>query len=360
MKERIVSFDSFRFILAMCVVFGHTFLQLFRKNSQDILDIQNLAVDGFFILSGFLLASSCNKSRENTIEPATLFIHSTWHRIKRLAPEYLFALLLTNLLYIKYFSASTFFLNSLFIGQINKVPSAINGAWYISVLFWVGCIYQALLFYKKKTAVYIFIPLIIFFSFAYMYASYNSLSLNSAPLIGNVFSAGFLKGFVGMGIGILLFFLCQKMKTLTCIFKYQKTSFFIIEIVSLLILIYCLSLDIRIKNQYLIYFAYPVILALLYSRKEVILKFLSCEIWSQLVPSAYMLYLIHPIVIQFTKNYLPYKSYPRLSVYILVMITCIIFALICYHTQKWLRVKLKKFLFVFKNFEEEQKESNAT
>ena len=150
MKERIVSFDSFRFILVMCVIFGHTFLQLFQRNSEDILDIQNLAVDGFFILSGFLLASSYNKSPENTVDPAILFIRSTWHRIKRLAPEYLFTLLLGNLLYIKRFSPSTFFLNSVFIGQINKVPSVVTGSWYVSVLFWIGCIYSALLFYKKK------------------------------------------------------------------------------------------------------------------------------------------------------------------------------------------------------------------
>lgn len=346
MKERIVSFDALRFILAMCVVFGHTFLVLFRTHAEETLDIQNLAVDGFFILSGFLLALSYNKSQENTPDAATLFIRSTWHRIKRLYPEYLFALLLANLLYIKHFSASDFFLNSLFIGQINKVPSAINGAWYVSVLFWVGCIYSALLFYKKKTAVYVFIPLLVFFSFSYMYATYSSLSLNANPLIDNIFSAGFLKGFVGMGIGILLFFLCQKMQTLTCSLRYRQLSFLALEIVALVALIYCLSLDIRIKDQYLIYFAYPVILALLYFRKEVLLKFLSCEIWSQLTPSAYMLYLTHHIVIQFTKDYLPYKSFPQISIYILIMVVCVIFGLICQSVCQKSFIGLKKLLFL--------------
>ena len=60
--QKIYAFDMFRFLLALCVVFGHTYIVLFKGSNDPGLCIQNLAVDGFFILSGFLIAMSYFKN----------------------------------------------------------------------------------------------------------------------------------------------------------------------------------------------------------------------------------------------------------------------------------------------------------
>ena len=131
-----------------------------------------------------------------------------------------------------------------------------------------------------------------------------------------------------------------------CVLRYQKLSFFALEIIAIIALIYCLSLNIRIKDQYLIYFSYPVILALLYFRKETLLKFLSCKIWKPVVPCTYMLFLTHSLVIGLVKEYLPYKNFPQISIYIFIMVTCVIFGIICHSVCQKSFIALKKFLLL--------------
>ena len=61
-NKRIIAFDTLRYILALCVLFGHSYLYLYR-NGSTLVGMQNIAVDGFFILSGFLLACSVVKTK---------------------------------------------------------------------------------------------------------------------------------------------------------------------------------------------------------------------------------------------------------------------------------------------------------
>ncbi len=59
-----------------------------------------------------------------------------------------------------------------------------------------------------------------------------------------------------------------------------------------------------------------------------------------------MLFLTNILVINTIKKYIPYKEYPQPLVYLMVMVLCIIFAIICYQLQKWLFARLKDILFV--------------
>lgn len=351
MRGRIVSFDALRFILALCVLFGHTFINLFCVDKTEILCIQNLAVDGFFIMSGFLLALSylktdlANKTRDE------LFIHAIWKKIKRLYPDYLFAMIISLLLSLLLlhkanFKLITFFLNNIFIADINTVSGVIVGSWYVSVLFWVSLIYMALLFYKGKVAVYLYIPLFVFVSFSYSYASYSGLSLNSSPLIANIFSSGFLKGFIGIGTGIILCYICNAWKEVSISTKYQKFFCGLIELIAITIIYYCFNLRQFTKNEYLVYFAYPAILGILYCHKETFLKFLSWKMWKPIAPTAYMLFLTHVVWLEIIKRYIPYKNYPEVVVYASVMFFCVIFAYLCYHAKKCFFAKLKQILFI--------------
>ena len=350
MKQKIVAFDTFRFILALCVLFGHSFIMLFKIDATKIIT-HNLAVDGFFVLSGFLLAKSCYRIH-GISDNADLFLQLTKKRICRLWPEYCFAIIIVLLLQIIIFSNCNFFpllFNLSFISQINKVPGIVNGSWYISVLFWIGCVYSALLIYKGKTAVYIIIPLITFLSFGYIYPVYNHLTLHGTNhYILNAYPVAFLKGLMGMGLGISTYYVCYSLQDKPLPLKkvFKKNIVTYIEVLSLCLLIWVMSRPGTTYRDFLIYFAYIPLISILYFQKETFLKFLSWKIWSPLAPTAYMLYLTHCIWLEIIKRYIPYKEYPQSLVYLMVMAFFFFFAIICYHLQKWLFAKLKNILFV--------------
>lgn len=344
------AFDFLRFILAVCVVIGHTFVVLFQVKQTTII-IHNLAVDGFFVLSGFLLALSYAKTNKD-MKPADLFLNQTKKRIKRLWPEFFFATIITGILLVICFKSEVFFpflFNLIFIAQIDKVPAIVNGSWYVSVLFWVGCFYSALLFYKNKTAIYILIPLIVFLSFGYLYPIYGHLTLHGTNhFILNAYPVAFLKGFMSIGIGISTFFICQSLQTNPIQLKPKilPVLYIFAEISALLLLIYAFSQRETGKTDFLIYFGYPVLIGLLYCHKETFLKFFNLKIWQSLSPIAYMLYLTHVILLDITKKYIDYTTYPQSIVYIGFLLISIFFAFACYHLQKRFFSLIKKTLFV--------------
>lgn len=304
--NRIVSFDFLRFVLAICVVIGHSYLVLCRQSETDLLVLQNLAVDGFFILSGFLLALSYFHT-QSAGKPEDLFFDATRKRVKRLYPEYLFAMIITwaisEFFLNQHVPSFVFPLNLMFIAQINGVPGIINGSWYVSVLFWVGSVYSALLYYQNKTAQYVWVPLLVFCSFSYCFAIYTGLSLNSLPLVGGFFSVGFFKGIMAMGCGILLFFVCHFLQEKPLSFKYKNVIFIILEALAVFVLISCFKRTYLSQKEYLVYFAFPVLIGIYYFHKEVLTSFFSLKLWKPLTDLAYTLFLVHVPVLELAKKY---------------------------------------------------------
>jgi len=316
--------------------------------------MQNLAVDGFFVLSGFLLAASSVRIMKSTdIAPGDMLAISTRNRIKRLYPEYVFSILFTIVVSLAvglFIDWTALPFNLVFISQINGVPGIVNGSWYISVLFWTGCIYAALLFYKRKSAVYLFVPLISLVALSIMYARYTGLSLNGLPLLYNFLSSGWLKGFWGIGVGIMTYFACKYVSDAGIRIKYPKTICFILEIVCILLLVHCLGYDHLTQKEYLVYAAYPVLIGIYYFRRETITRFLS---WPKLAPItnlAYMLFLTHIVILDVIRNSsLPYHEYPRFAVYLGVVVLCVFAAYICHFVQRRLTTVLHHKLFIPKD-----------
>lgn len=351
MKERIVSFDAFRFILALCVVLGHSYVVLYQVGPSHC-GVQNIAVDGFFILSGFLMAASLSKIYLQSLDINNLFIEATKKRFCRLWPEYFFALfivfVLTGLFFHRYDWYALPF-NLVLISQIDKVPGIITGSWYVSVLFWGGAILSYLLLAKQKSAVSFWLPMVIFLSFGYIFPVYNHLSLHGTNLfLFDAYSMGLIKGLMDMAIGMECYFVSQYFKThdITVKDSYKKYMVMCFEVIGLYLMLYAWTFKGVNKTNFLVLFGYTILFIILYLHKETILKFLSWKMWRPVAPTAYMLFLTHVVWLGIIKSYIPYKNYPETLVYASVMIFCVVFAFICYHAQKWLFAKLKQMLFV--------------
>lgn len=350
--NKIVSFDTFRFILALCVVFGHSYVNLYKKGTS-LIGVQNIAVDGFFILSGFLLALSIARNRALLDKDVNhYFLRSTWKRFCRLWPEFFFALIvvfLLNGLCLHKFDWYPIPFNLILIAQVNKVPYVVNGSWYVSVLFWGGAILSYLLMTKRKSAVSFYLPLIIFSSFGYIYSVYNHLSLHGANhFLWNTYSTGFIRGIMDMSIGMECYFISLffQQNNLDIRASIKKSIIIFLEIAALFLVLYawtCKGVD---RRNFLVLFGYAILLVILYLRKETFLKFLSWKVWIPITQIAYMLFLTHIVWLEIIKRHIPYQDYPEVMVYASTLTFCCIFAFLCYHAQKWFFAKLKELIFV--------------
>lgn len=337
-KQMVASLNSLRYVLALCVVLGHIFILCFwNGNPRTVLGLQNLAVDGFFILSGFLLAKSCLKNNPETDEEQqNAFFALTQKRIKRLWPEFMFATVFTlalAALFHMHVKQHDLLFNMVFLAQINNIPGIINGSWYISVLFYVGLFYSFLLIRSRKYR-FIVTAGAVFFSLSYLYAHFGNLSLNAFPLIGGFLSAGFIKGIMDIGLGILLFQFAAFIHTnpLSVKQKYLPTVFIVLECLGIFLTVYAMVHAKINQNDFLALFGFSILIPQLYYRKETILKFLSFKFWDAFSDSAYMLFLTHVVLVEVIKSKWTLPRAPQ--TYLALILFCTVCAKILYILQK--------------------------
>lgn len=354
-KNVVTSLNTLRFLLAICVFIGHFYILVFwNGNHKDVIGLQNLAVDGFFILSGFLLARSCqnlkeprqfiiNKDNLDLGSPVSPFCYITLKRYFRLLPELIFAslftLIISFLFQITHPNPAYFLFNGLLLSNINKLPGIVEGSWFISVLFYVTILYTFIYYYFGKFQTIISI-LLIFLSFSYLFATYGNLSLNAYPLISNFISAGFLKGVMDIGIGFLLFGTSNYLRTNPFYLRSETIKLILIlfEIAGIFLICFCMFFA-KINNKdFLILFGFSFILPILYFRKEFLLKFLSFNFWNYISGSSYMFYLTHVIIIKvlMKKNTIA----NNIMSYLFVLFLCLIVAQLLYKTQNKLIASL--------------------
>ena len=350
--KKIFAFDSFRFIACIIIVLYHAGISIYGYDSHMCFKSAGLAVEIFFVLSGFLLAQSYYKSLNNGQTPATNCKIYFFNRIKRLYPEYIFAMLLCALLsnlFANHISMQTFLLNAFMMGGWGGVPNIIDGIWYVIVLFWGGCLCFNLLSLYKEKAVYWILPTLSCICLFYMINNGGALTGHQIPVEFNLLSKGTIRGILGITVGIYCFQICQIIKNMDIKLKQRIASilFFILEIVSVVLLVK----NILFRNgqnlaDYNVYFYTSYIIGLLYFRKEKLLKFLSWNLWKPFVDLSYTIYLTHLILLAVLKTNWPMLS--SLNSYIfypIIVIMCVIFGWLCYNTQKYLFSKSKLFLF---------------
>jgi peptidoglycan/LPS O-acetylase OafA/YrhL len=323
------SIDTLRFLLTLAVVVGHAFLSLVRQGNE-LWALQNIAVDGFFVISGYFIANSCSK-RLCSISVGNewnVFTSFTFHRFKRLWIEYAFAVVITIILSALVFhktNTSTLPLNLLLITQINRVGGIINGSWYISVLFWEGALISWFLICFREEIGRFVIYAGAFLSFAYLYGVYGNLSINAYPLLFNFLSAGFLKGFMDMGLGIAVYEFCQKF----CKIRKNKLVIEFLESVALIFIVYSMAGTLG-HRDFLGVIGFAILMGLLSFKEGFIYKFLNLKFWSEFNKSSYMLYLTHGELLLLLGNYMNFHEYHRSFVYLIAGISCVAWGWICF------------------------------
>ncbi len=336
--NRIASFDLLRFILTICIVLYHI-----NFAGKPVLRQGYLAVEIFFILSGFLLVNSFFKY--NTVfQDDELFKKMMLNKIKRLYPEYLFMIFLVLIIYAflfdNYKMYKGIFYNLIMYGHLGLSDNIVPGTWFVGALFFGGGIMTGLLIKYKQTFFTMTVPLCFLGSVLLLYHCNNTSLMMASNLILNVFPAGLLRAIAGLSIGMIVYYIYHNR-----LFE-NKIANIITSSVSLLyffILCKDKTADIGVYN---IYFIGAFIVLGCSVLDQYLERFCKKRFIIYMSNISYMVFLSNILVINVFQKYLPYSDLIKKDIYIFfVLIACYIIAAIMFHVQKKLFKILKFFLF---------------
>lgn len=169
-----------------------------------------IAVDFFFILSGFFLWKSYIKYEESPLQ-------YTIRKIRRLYPEYvivfIIAFILKSKLWLKEDIVDTI-MNAiselLMIHSIGIYSSTINPpSWYICVLLVGGALVYSCIYINRKLSINLLFPVVILLSYTYLLGFNGSLEQFE---VDGFISQPLLRGVAGMSLGCMIAAFIYKFK----------------------------------------------------------------------------------------------------------------------------------------------------
>ena len=209
MKERNAFISFLKFAFSLIVVVFHCHL-LFRGANIFLFSKRGyLAVEFFFIVSGFYFMNGIEKNEKSKKNIYLLNFDNTIKKFKRFVPITLIAGILTCIIafIFKDIKLSNIFLsiyNSLLVGIVG-IGYNLNGPiWYLSAIIVIMFLLYPIIRKNKERYIYYIAPLIVLFGLGYMYKQYPSLDLSSY-LWNNLFYSGLLRCLVDINLGILVY-----------------------------------------------------------------------------------------------------------------------------------------------------------
>lgn len=334
-------FDFLRVIFALSVMISHASGKIYQGNIVSA----NVAVDGFFILSGLFMAKHLYAHKDE--KPEQLFFNYQLGRICRLFPMYALSCF-TGILFDAVFFHSFEALRwpaIYFLGNINNIPGYWV-TWYVSCLFWAGLLVSALLVWKRNISILVIFPITFFITFSVMY-SYGNLWLYAMPLIKGVFSAGLVKALCALCVGADIFYASIYLKD--HIEKIRPSAKKLIAVLCELLFLTGFTSSYFIgfsPANFLVYLYVPAILIVFLLNEQVIFKIFDRKIFASLGKMTYAVYLTHLYFLAFLEYTGVCKNIPPVVTYLaLIPITFFIgwifckLEKLCIHTMKSIFIK---------------------
>lgn len=295
---RNISLDGIKVALAILIVSYHTSINFFSGQSVfKYLSAGYLAVDGFFIISGYLLAASIERRAKSS--RGLDFLCFMKDRFIRLFPEYFFVLIFTTIIGIVFHEKTHLDLvipNIIFLANINGIGAIVRDPWFISSLFWVSLLFFACFVVFEKKLSLLLIGGLTFLSLSGLSSFGFGISVHSAPIIG-IFSGGVLRTVFGLGCGILLY------QIRYCIYNIKPKLRYMFDFISIVICFYYVGHErFGILGAFFsIPFSYIVLR--LFDTTSLCSKIFSIRFFKLLSPFSYMLFLCHLIIIEHMNKY---------------------------------------------------------
>ena len=200
------------------IVFTYSIMILHYKSQHDIHLGWYIAVEFFFVVSGWLLAMDVDKKDHDTYSYC-------WHRIKRLYPEYFFAYWIAVVVAFSLSQAEEFvnfiswfiekgiyemFMIHFWGWGIARADMVDVPTWYISVMLLAGIILYSAAKRFPNLLKEILLPIIIVVFLTYSYRKYGNIQENKVSSI--YLHLRLFRGMAEMGLGYLLYQLNKVVK----------------------------------------------------------------------------------------------------------------------------------------------------
>lgn len=322
--------DVVRTLLAISVALGHFYywnnVATFFPRSFFV------AVDFFFVLSGFVITQSILSTKEKSFDEFIKIF--AIKRIARLFPLYTFVFLITTVLLLIAFSSrsdpffyyftSFFLLQSIGFDEGAKhifADTSIGIAWSLSVEFWVGMfIFSIVYMFRKKTATLVIICLFSLISGSVVILNLShSVDVNFQKAFGLI-TFGSIRGLIGFSCGIISYVAYKNIFS-----EFNKKSLIttleVIFIISILATIYFKH---NYKNEFIAPALFAMLLPVLSSELGVIGKLLKNDRLSVLRYTSYSIYLVHPLFVFVWRHFeIPFTQTTSIIYITLVFISSI-------------------------------------
>ncbi|MCF0229171.1 MAG: acyltransferase [Parasporobacterium sp.] len=186
MNKRNCTIDFLKFIFTLIIVLFHSNVFL-EPIGLSVLPSGRLAVEFFFLVSGYLMASSFYKNKDKTISTTRDTFYFIKGKICRLMPDYIIAWIISFV--ILHILTGNTGLRKLALDVFNSIPELtlisysgiavrfyLNPAWYISAMLLAMCILYPLMRRYRSTFFVIIAPLAFLFIEGYILKNYGNLT----------------------------------------------------------------------------------------------------------------------------------------------------------------------------------------
>lgn len=297
--------DVCRTLLALLVAVGHFFL--WNGVQNRVPGSFFLAVDFFFVLSGFVLAQTVFSSTSQSM--SEFVTHFITRRVFRLFPLYLVLFSVAALVQLVEFRGESdpfyyFLFSALMLQSMGFDAGAthifadttIGIAWSISCEFWVGIIVFPVVYYlrdRKELLAIISIGLAcVSLALIVQYSPEYYLNANFQRVSG-VLTVATLRCFIGFMLGIVAFLIYKKIEPM----RFQSS----ISLIESLAILICILLYAHFtydkRNEFVAPFLFVIIIVTFALQKGVISKVLSIKQLKPIQHLSYAIYLVHPLFV---------------------------------------------------------------
>lgn len=315
MRKQFAALDTLRTILAVGVALGHYFY--WNNTPTPFPQSFFLAVDFFFVLSGFVLTQSI--LNESSPDGESFVKKFFLRRVFRLWPLYTVVFAVETILLILdfgrdldpayYFLTSFLLLQSIgFDAGARQIFQAttIGIAWSISVEFWLGIVYFPAIFALRQKPNLIALSCGIAAIFALLLLiNFSPLALNvNLQRVGVIFTLGSVRGLLGFALGTLAFIFYRAIDGAAI----NKAPATLLEIVLISSLYFLYGRNgYNHQNDYVAPIIFAIVILVVALGNGAVSKFLSMSTFRLFRPLSYAIYLVHPFFIYaWSKLGIPY------------------------------------------------------
>lgn len=269
--NRLQNIEFLRFLFAIIIVLYH---------GGFATDDAYLAVEMFFILAGYFFALSWNKYSQMSYP---LFIKN---KLLRLWPLFAMAVIIAGgNIYDMIFKL-------LFLHATGITLKYKTFIWFVAPFFWSLLFYFVIfknLSYSKSVPL---IAILVYISYVFL-INWDQGNLNIRETVNHVYSLAMLRGIAGIGLGILLWFIFQK---ISMSYEITKVHFVLVSLMEFGLLFffvyYMVFNSLKYDNKFIFILFFALELFLFVQKQGVLSKFLDNKYSELCGRYAYAIYIM--------------------------------------------------------------------